>query len=337
MKKFFTLFAAATMMLAASAEALTVYDGNGYDYYVPINSLWFDEGDVRTQVLYPAADLTELVGKKITAMTFYTDNYGCYMNGGLMNISMGETDVNVLTDYIEGLTQVGTATMTRHTGEAVEITINFTTPYEYQGGNLVFDNVIAQPGDYGMTYFMGVKPDYDNALTYSYGSVSARRFLPMTTFTYEAGSVTPDDPVVPTEACAKPEGGYVNGTDFHGVLVTLINNETAEGTELHYTVTLNGEVIIEDAIYDDAFALTQDGDYVIDFWATAPGKLDSTHGGLIFTVDPTTGLSEMNADKAVAGVRYFNMAGQEMQQAQGLTIVLTTYTDGTTSAVKVIK
>ena len=73
MKKFFTLFAAATMMLAASAEALTVYDGNGYDYYVPINSLWFDEGDVRTQVLYPAADLTELVGKKITAMTFYTN------------------------------------------------------------------------------------------------------------------------------------------------------------------------------------------------------------------------------------------------------------------------
>jgi hypothetical protein len=50
-----------------------------------------------------------------------------------------------------------------------------------------------------------------------------------------------------------------------------------------------------------------------------------------------TELSEMNADKAVAGVRYFNMAGQEMQEANGVTIVVTTYTDGTTSAVKVIK
>ena len=50
-----------------------------------------------------------------------------------------------------------------------------------------------------------------------------------------------------------------------------------------------------------------------------------------------TGIDEMNADKAVAGVRYFNMAGQEMQEANGMTIVVTTYTDGTTSAVKVMK
>ncbi|MBQ9577828.1 MAG: hypothetical protein IJV11_13250, partial [Muribaculaceae bacterium] len=50
-----------------------------------------------------------------------------------------------------------------------------------------------------------------------------------------------------------------------------------------------------------------------------------------------TGIDEMNADKAVAGVRYFNMAGQEMPEADGMTIVVTTYTDGSTSAVKVIK
>ena len=49
------------------------------------------------------------------------------------------------------------------------------------------------------------------------------------------------------------------------------------------------------------------------------------------------GVDEMNADKAIAGVRYFNMAGQEMQQANGMTIVVTTYTDGTTTAVKVMK
>ena len=52
--------------------------------------------------------------------------------------------------------------------------------------------------------------------------------------------------------------------------------------------------------------------------------------------DPTA-VNELNDQKAVAGVRYFNMAGQEMQQAEGLTIVVTTYTDGTRSAVKVLK
>ena len=48
-------------------------------------------------------------------------------------------------------------------------------------------------------------------------------------------------------------------------------------------------------------------------------------------------VDEVAAVKSVAGVRYFNLAGQEMQEANGLTIVVTTYTDGTTSAVKVMK
>ena len=49
------------------------------------------------------------------------------------------------------------------------------------------------------------------------------------------------------------------------------------------------------------------------------------------------GVDELNADKTVAGVRYFNLTGQEMQEANGVTIVVTTYTDGTTSAAKVVK
>ena len=50
-----------------------------------------------------------------------------------------------------------------------------------------------------------------------------------------------------------------------------------------------------------------------------------------------TGIDEMISGKTVAGVRYYNMAGQEMQEANGMTIVVTTYTDGTTTAVKVMK
>ncbi len=50
-----------------------------------------------------------------------------------------------------------------------------------------------------------------------------------------------------------------------------------------------------------------------------------------------TAAVEVNAGKTVAGVRYFNVAGQEMAQPSGLTIQVTTYSDGTTSAVKVVK
>lgn len=48
-------------------------------------------------------------------------------------------------------------------------------------------------------------------------------------------------------------------------------------------------------------------------------------------------VSEIASGKEVSAVRYFNMAGQELSQPQGLTIQVTTFTDGTTTATKVIK
>lgn len=54
-------------------------------------------------------------------------------------------------------------------------------------------------------------------------------------------------------------------------------------------------------------------------------------------VYPHTSVAEVNADKTVTAVRYFNMAGQEMAQPSGLAIQVTTYSDGTTTAAKVIK
>ena len=50
-----------------------------------------------------------------------------------------------------------------------------------------------------------------------------------------------------------------------------------------------------------------------------------------------TSINEMGGEKAVAGIRYFNLGGQEVAQPSGMTIQVTTYSDGTTSAAKVIK
>ena len=56
-------------------------------------------------------------------------------------------------------------------------------------------------------------------------------------------------------------------------------------------------------------------------------------------VDPNAGVEELVNDnnKVVANMRYYNIMGQEMPEANGLTIVVTTYTDGSHSATKVIK
>lgn len=51
-----------------------------------------------------------------------------------------------------------------------------------------------------------------------------------------------------------------------------------------------------------------------------------------------TGVEDVEATKTVAGVKYVNLAGQMSETAfSGVNIVVTTYTDGTTSTVKVIK
>lgn len=54
-------------------------------------------------------------------------------------------------------------------------------------------------------------------------------------------------------------------------------------------------------------------------------------------VYPDTKVDELTTGKQVADVRYFNMAGQEMAQPSGLTIQVTTFTDGTRTATKLIK
>ena len=54
-------------------------------------------------------------------------------------------------------------------------------------------------------------------------------------------------------------------------------------------------------------------------------------------VYPHSAVNEVNAGKTVTGVNYYNLAGQQVAQPSGLTIQVTTYSDGTTTATKVIK
>ncbi len=191
MKKVLTLVAS-LMALTASAATLSLYDGTDYSPMAPFNGPWADEVGNKTQVLYPAADLAPMAGQEITAITFYTEDEGLTLNGGLMNISLGETDATTMTDYItEGMTQVATCTFTKHEGEVVEYTITFDTPYLYKGGNLIFESVVAEGGAYEYSYWTGVATNYNNCVVTSFGT-ALRQFLPKTTFTYGEGGSEPE-------------------------------------------------------------------------------------------------------------------------------------------------
>ena len=78
-----------------------------------------------------------------------------------------------------------------------------------------------------------------------------------------------------------------------------------------------------------------------DLWLFTPFSGGSNDWGPLVSAPSNqtqTGVEDVQANKTVAGVKYVNLAGQVSDSAfDGVNIVVTTYTDGTTSTVKVIK
>jgi hypothetical protein len=116
----------------------------------------------------------------------------------------------------------------------------------------------------------------------------------------------------------------------------VLTFEVPEGyapSDVHFTIgdgterTWDGKPII----------LEDEGQVTIVAWIVKGDDQSPENSDTFDLVNNFTSVNEIANGKAVAGVRYFNLAGQEMQEANGVTIVVTTYTDGTRSAVKVMK
>ena len=101
-----------------------------------------------------------------------------------------------------------------------------------------------------------------------------------------------------------------------------------------YDITAYGCVFYR-TNYGDNPLFTED--IGIQVYYTVDGVRNESDIVWFFNTGHGTSVSEVNAGKTVASVRYYNAAGQQMARPDGLTIVVTTYTDGTTSAVKVVK
>jgi len=346
MKKFFTLIAVAVMALASQAGSLTVADGEWYAQAQPVLGLYADTEGTTVQSIYPASMLTEMAGNQITEITFYTVNDWYVNNGygdstdptdfinfegarftlGLMEVENGQFDENAPEAYV-GATVV--AEFEPEFGAYI-VKIVLDQPFNYTGKDLLVETVVVEAGDYGQTYFIG-----DAVEGYKCGFVSyfdawyeaidayATDFLPKATFTYQpAGSLVQAD---------APEIGVTYGVEGNHVAFVNINSGEENAT-IYYSY--DGENWM---VYEGELLFTENGTYTVYAYVTVPGKLDSAVNFVQFVVTPRTGMTDVMTGKTIASQRYYNVAGQEMQEANGLTIVVTTYTDGTTNTVKVVK
>lgn len=120
---------------------------------------------------------------------------------------------------------------------------------------------------------------------------------------------------------------------------TYINDLWDDMTEIPYEVYANGWDI---SGFGCIFYRTNEGDNPlftenigIQVYYEVDGEKNASD--IVWLYDNDTNVDEINTGKTIADVRYFNVAGQQMAQPNGLTIKVTTYTDGTTSTVKVVK
>jgi hypothetical protein len=198
------LLVALSTNICLAQEVTTVADGTATDTRIPIYGYNANTSQ-HQQVIYPSEMLTDMVGGVISSMTFYMSILPDNLWNCTFTFSLGSSDVASFqsaaflptTDMVEvysGIVQIDAT--------AGLMTINFTQPYTYTGGNLLLDVQGAEDGTIASTArFLGT--DSNNGSVYTYVFLGQQRytrlsFIPKTSFTYTGGStcMTPTDLVI---------------------------------------------------------------------------------------------------------------------------------------------
>lgn len=240
-------------VFSAEAEELTLCEGTYYSPTLPINGFWADTEGSIGQMIYPADILSDLAGQEITQVKFHTLAY-YFINyddpsqitseflinfeGVTLQLSFMIVDFLSFTGPIEGAVPVATAIP--YLG-ADNMTFVLDEPFQYEGGNLLIECKIIEPGAYGTTYFFGSGFETgNNCAYYGLNAYSGWEegfvdFLPMVTFSYNVIEVPP----APGDA---NNDGIVNVTDVT-VLISAMLNEDYSGINTT-NADMNGDGIV---------------------------------------------------------------------------------------------
>ena len=171
---------------------LTVYNGTTTNNTVPAYIYYFDQFS-RSQFVIPADELTEMMGTPITSMTFYTtNNYIPYTTTCPADVYLKEVSYTTISAYepkaSATIVYSGTLSIVS-TNNGGKMIINFSTPYTYQGGNLMVGIENTVKGGYKNIDFYGQTVKGASISGYNMASLddvlpNQRNFIPKTTFSF---------------------------------------------------------------------------------------------------------------------------------------------------------
>lgn len=184
--------------VAQAQNTLTVADGTATNSNVPVYGLYVDEY-LRCQTIYPAsmieeaADAFGMNGGSISSMTFYLSS-SASASWGTANFVVRLTEVSATTlSTWADVTNATTVYEGSLDGTQSTMTVNFTTPYTYNGGNLLLEVYSTATGSWKSASFRGVAAtgaswQGHSSSAWTAVSGSAQNFIPKTTFTFTGGS-----------------------------------------------------------------------------------------------------------------------------------------------------
>lgn len=214
------------------ADELTIHDGTTTNGYVPVYGFYAD-AYLKSEFVVPASELAVMTGASITGMTFYASQ---------TSVSWGSANFQVF------LTEIASTTISAFNGPGTVVytgalnitggtmTVNFTTSYTYNGGNLLVGIYNTVTGSYVTSSWYGETVSGASVQGYSYSSLTdvtatQRNFIPKTTFTYSGG-------------CTQRSGTFEFVNSLHSIVAgqsytNTLNNTTGVTTGISYSISPN--------------------------------------------------------------------------------------------------
>ncbi len=177
------------------AFGITLHNGTATNSSVPVYGTYCHIFP-RSEFVMPASELTAMSGKAVTSMQFYLSSKASKAWGGTFQVFMKEVEGTTLSGFsgTDGATIVYEGSLD---GTGNVMTVNFDTPYAYNGGNLLVgfyrttDGVSSGVSFYGETVSGASVFGSTNVFGPCYANQG--NFLPKTTLWYEKMTTLADN------------------------------------------------------------------------------------------------------------------------------------------------
>ena len=300
-------------------HVMTLYDESEStsNHMVPAYTCWFD-ASTKSQYVIPASKMADAKGGTISSIQYYTQDPVSWISG-VVDVYLKE----VTDPTLSSMEDKSSCTVVYHgqlTFENGGVTITFTNPYPYNGGNLLVGLENEAAGYNCGIQFLG--EDAPGASMSGFvGNYQQQDFLPQCTFTYQPSGVK-----------VNPNGGYyiIPGSDVTVTATPETNYQFAnwndQNTDNPRTITVTSDTTFT-AIFglpDPGLTnpgLTPEGEITLQ-----GGRFLNEHGQIVGQprvtehgefIDYSGGATVTVPDGAINGKFTINADGNQVYFSQG--------------------